>query len=82
MSLSEHEHGEAYRYGHLNTNLFLKNVIVGPQSIIYDLIIIYTYCKVKSFRKKPGDIIVMIAVNDIFTSLFLIIAALNSQHSP
>lgn len=78
MRLLEARH---FDHGRIPFTIYQKNIVVFPLMLIYDSIIIYTYIKVKSFRKKPGDLFVMIAVNDIIQGIMLILYSLNSQWS-
>jgi hypothetical protein len=34
--------------------------------IFYSLFVIYTYIRIKEFRKQPGDIFMIIAIEELF----------------
>ena len=61
---------KSYNNGEIPYIIYSKNVIVFPEIMLYGFFIIYTFVKVKSFRKKPGDFFIMIAINDIFLGSF------------
>ena len=56
----------------------LDEAINHPLKIFYSLFVIFTYIKVKGFRRKPGSLFFMIAVDDF---LFGIVSGLNALNS-
>ena len=67
-----------FEHGEIPETIFRKNVIVSGPMLFYGVFIIYTYIKVKSFRKKPGDLFTMIGVLDIFGVFSQLTSAMNS----
>lgn len=53
----------------INIPLYIINCIVKSLNIIAAMFIMYAYIKVKQFRKKPGDLFFMIALNSLLYAL-------------
>lgn len=67
-----------YNHGDMPEFLYYTGLLLCPIRLLYSSIIIYTYWKVKRFRKKPGDLFVMIAITAIIVSFYELINSLNS----
>jgi hypothetical protein len=76
---SKNQGKHAFKNGDIQFLIYLKNIVAAPLQVVYDLFIIYTYIKVKSFRKKPGDLFVMVAVMDMMVTFYMGFVAYNSQ---
>lgn len=67
-----------YGNGKISLVNFIENISIAPIYLFCGSFVLYFYIKHKKFRKKPGDIFVMIAICDIYISFYRGITALNS----